>query len=249
MQLATRPDTSNTYNLCLYPLSLERSALLGQLMVEERHSLETVEATYQAEQALVEKEYKQGRARIRDRLMEGIEERRKRAREERDSDNTMGGMFNSRREVIYIFLLPIDSTMDSSSRGHPTRKLRNKFGGSPPPNILPYPPAANPAAISSLPTVIPPVTNPLSLAVDELPSPFPLPLTSTTNAGPTYVNGPNGKRKAKGGARDVPVLGKALEKMTSAREAEIDEDLRNIQDNHKGRRRPAVAYAARTKIR
>ncbi|KAJ3499272.1 hypothetical protein NLJ89_g10115 [Agrocybe chaxingu] len=59
--LSTRPEMSAYFNLRLYPLSLERSALLAQLESEER----------------VEK----GRDRVRERLLEGIEERRKRARE------------------------------------------------------------------------------------------------------------------------------------------------------------------------
>lgn len=91
MQLATRPDTSPAYNLRLYPLTIERSALVAQISMEERRALDLVETAYEEERDRVEEEFKRGRDRIRERLMEGIEERRRRAREEKDGEGNVGG--------------------------------------------------------------------------------------------------------------------------------------------------------------
>ena len=91
MQLAARPETLPSYSLRLYPLSLERSALLAQLEVEERNSLESAAAAYELERERVEEEWKRGRDRIRERLLEGIEERRRRARDEKDGEGTVSG--------------------------------------------------------------------------------------------------------------------------------------------------------------
>jgi hypothetical protein len=79
----------------LYPLSLERSALLAQLAVEERHALDVVETSYEEERARVEREWSRGRERVRDRLLEGIEDRRRRAREEKEGEGAVGGAFCS----------------------------------------------------------------------------------------------------------------------------------------------------------
>jgi hypothetical protein len=51
-----RPETLPSYTLRLYPLSLERSAFLAQLAVEERNSLENAEAAYELERECVEEE-------------------------------------------------------------------------------------------------------------------------------------------------------------------------------------------------
>jgi hypothetical protein len=91
LTLASRPDMSGAFNLRLYPLSLERSALLAQLGFEERHARQGVDTAYDEERDRVEEEYKKGRESIRARLLEGIEDRRKRAREEKDGEGTIGG--------------------------------------------------------------------------------------------------------------------------------------------------------------
>ncbi len=96
MQLAARPETLPSYTLRLYPLSIERSALLAQLAVEERNSLESAESAYELERERVEEEWKRGRDRIRERLLEGIEERRRRARDEKDGEGTVSGTWTFR---------------------------------------------------------------------------------------------------------------------------------------------------------
>jgi len=89
--LSTRPELSPIYVLRLYPLSLERSSLLAQLEVEERYSLECAQVAYEEERDRVEDEWKRGRERVREKLLEGIEERRRRAREEKEGEGIIGG--------------------------------------------------------------------------------------------------------------------------------------------------------------
>lgn len=92
IQLASRPETHTLYNLRLYPVSLERSALLAQYAFEENHALESVQTAYDEERERVEEEWRKGRDRIRERLLEGIEERRRRAREEKEGEATVNGI-------------------------------------------------------------------------------------------------------------------------------------------------------------
>lgn len=92
-RLSTRPETVPAYQLRLYPLSLERSALLAAAALQERYALESIQTSYEEERAKVEEEWKRGRERIRERLLDGIEERRRRAREEKDGEGAAGGAY------------------------------------------------------------------------------------------------------------------------------------------------------------
>ena len=91
VQLAHRPEGVPLYMVRLYMLSLQRSATLAQLEVEEKHSLDAMQTAYAEERERVEDEWKRGRDRVRERLVEGIEERRRRAREEKEGEGTVGG--------------------------------------------------------------------------------------------------------------------------------------------------------------
>jgi len=232
-QLAMRPEAHPLYQLRLYPISLERSALLAQVEFEEKYAEECAEQAYNEERDRVEEEYKRGRERVRERLLEGIEERRRRAREEKDGEGTVG-----------------DAALDSHSRPPITRKLRNKMGTSPPPtphNTLAAVPGSGPSGISHLPITTGPFLNPHSLSVDEIPSPFPLPLTSTTipnaaaNAANTTGSGqPGGRRRPKGGGAHqgqmVGGLGKSIAMLGPAKDSEIESDLGDIRRGNKRRR-------------
>ncbi|KAF7355653.1 hypothetical protein MSAN_01483100 [Mycena sanguinolenta] len=240
LQLSTRPETLPLYELRLLPLSLERSALLVQLETEEKHALDCAHMAYEEERARVEEEWKRGRDRVRERLLEGIEERRRRAREEKEGEGTVG-----------------DPSMEQS-RPHITRKLRNKLGTSPPPtplgapssltNGLSLPHGGALGGISTLPVTSGPFLNPHSLAVDEIPSPFPLPLTSTaipsgSGAGASAsapAPGPNGRRRPKGSgthlSQAIGGLGKSLAALTGCKESEIENDLVEIRRANKRRR-------------
>lgn len=237
---SSRPEQVALYNLRLYPISYERSALLAQLDFEEKHQIECAEQAYNEERERVEEEWKRGRERVRERLLEGIEERRRRAREEKDGEGTVG-----------------DAAMDSHSRPPITRKLRNKMGTSPPPTPLGAQGAPLPmggaGAISQFPITTGPFLNPHSLSVDELPSPFPLPLTSTSN--PTATNQasatgqPNGRRRPKGAGQNnhltVGGLGKSIAMLGACKDTEIESDLGDIRRGNKRRRATAQAAAAK----
>ena len=93
--LSTKPDAMPIYNIRLLPISIERSALLHQYELEEAYGLERAQTAYEEERHRVEDEWKKGRDRVRERLMEGIEERRRRAREEKEGEGTSAGLFYS----------------------------------------------------------------------------------------------------------------------------------------------------------
>jgi hypothetical protein len=91
------------------------------------------------------------------------------------------------------------------------------------------------------PTPPGPVTNPHSLSVDELPSPFPLPLTATSlpNMAAGNVSSSGGRRRPKGGGFQVQAvggLGKSGASLTSCKESEIEGDLGEIRRGNKRRR-------------
>lgn len=92
VQLALRPELYPLYNLRLLPLSLERSAILAQLENEERYAIQCAQTAYDEERERVEDEWKRGRDRVRERLLEGIEERRRKAREEKEGEGATGGV-------------------------------------------------------------------------------------------------------------------------------------------------------------
>lgn len=266
--LSTRPELSPLFRLRLYPLSIERSSILAQLDFEERYAMECAQVAYDEERERVEDEWKKGRDRVRERLLEGIEERRRRAREEKEGEGTVG-----------------DAVLDSHSRPPITRKLRNKLGTSPPPtphngnlngsihplglsgfsNTLGGP---NGTTLSShLPITTGPFLNPHSLSVDDLPSPFPLPLTSShlphssgggatgglgggLGAGAGVTNG--SRRRPKGGGNNTNqtagAQGKSLLVLSQIRDNDVENDLGEIRRGNKRRRATAAASMAKTAI-
>ncbi|KAF8998490.1 hypothetical protein BDQ17DRAFT_1391667 [Cyathus striatus] len=214
--LAARPD-----KYPLYQLPLE---------MDERHAIYLAQTAYDEERERVEEEWKKGRERVRERLLEGIEERRRKAREEKDGEGTVG-----------------DGAL-TPSRPPITRKLRNKIGTSPPPTPLGA--QVNGLTASSqtgtLAITTGPVFSPHSLSVDEIPSPFPLPLTATPSNGGTtntVTVGPGGgRRKPKGGGpqgQPFGALGKSLVSLVGCKEVEVESDLGEIRRGGK-RRRAAV---------
>lgn len=106
MQLAIAPQLVPEYTLALYPISLERAATLNQIALDEEYAIECVRAAWEEERTKVEDEWNKGRDRIRDRMLEGIEERRKRAREDKDSEGNIGGGCFSVYSYTYIDMQP-----------------------------------------------------------------------------------------------------------------------------------------------
>ncbi|KAJ7572087.1 hypothetical protein C8J56DRAFT_979430 [Mycena floridula] len=236
LQLSTRPETVPLFTLRLLPLTIERSALLAQIELEEKYALECARITYDEERERVEEEWRRGRDRVRERLMEGIEDRRKRAREEKEGEGTSA-----------------DASMDAQSRQHITRKLRNKIGTSPPPTPLGAPASVQlNGGLNAITITNGPFLNPHSLSVDEIPSPFPLPLTSLhSQTGPggtaTVTGAPGGtttgKRRPKGGGAPGPGNGArggrtGNEQLLSiCKESEIESDMLEIRRGGANKRR------------
>lgn len=116
IQLATRPHASSGYALRLYPLSLERSSLLAQHAAEEDYAHETVRIAYEEERDRVEEEWKKGRAKVRDRMLEGIEERRRRAREEKDGEGISGMSLSNRYMALFLLCTLLQTRHSTPSR-------------------------------------------------------------------------------------------------------------------------------------
>ena len=250
IQLASRPETHPLYNLRIYPLSLERSALLAQLTYEEKHGLVAIETAYEEERERVEEEWRKGRVRVRERLLEGIEERRRRAREEKEGEGAVNGPSSRFPPIIHSPPSYPDVSLDSQTRAHITRKLRNKLGTSPPPTPLGLG-AFGLGNGSVTPMASGPLTNPHSLSVDEIPSPFPFSLTAVTlpngHATSGVCGGPNNgnrRRNKGGGAHQGMVgaggLGKSLAFLAPSKDVEIEADLIEIRRGTKRRRAAAV---------
>jgi hypothetical protein len=137
-----------------------------------------------------------------------------------------------------------EAALDPQSRPHITRKLRNRLGTSPPPTPL----ASHPNGVTNGtgPTPPGPITNPHSLSVDELPSPFPLPLTATSllNTTTGNVNNNGGRRRPKGGGFQVQAvggLGKSGASLMGCKETEVESDLGEIRRGNKRRRGGGVS--------
>ncbi|KAG8993916.1 hypothetical protein FRB94_013064 [Tulasnella sp. JGI-2019a] len=87
--LLANPSDSRAYALQLYPHSLERAAMLSEIELREEWAVESARSFLAEERSKAEEEWKRGKERIRERLLEGLEERRKKAREEMASDGQL----------------------------------------------------------------------------------------------------------------------------------------------------------------
>lgn len=76
-----------------YQLNIEWRALNAQIRSEGEHEHKCLCETYEDEIKNVEEECRTGRDLVRDRLLKGIEERRRKAREEKDGEGTSGAYF------------------------------------------------------------------------------------------------------------------------------------------------------------
>ncbi|KAL1762741.1 hypothetical protein FB107DRAFT_285183 [Schizophyllum commune] len=224
--LATRPADHPLYRLRLLPYSLERSAALSALDFEEKHALDCVRAAYSDERARVEGEWRAGRERVAARMREGIAERRRRAREEKESEGAAGEGAGARVDV--------------------TRKLRRGGTGADTPDGAAG--GATPGAQRDAGITAGPFRDPLSLSIDEIPSPFALALVSGAPAGGAAAAASakgKGKRGA-GGAGNRMALGQAVVHLVGCKEQDIEQDLGEIRRASK-RRRQAVG-APRTPV-
>ncbi|KAG1734965.1 hypothetical protein EDD22DRAFT_921520 [Suillus occidentalis] len=217
MQLSSRQETHPHMNLCLYLISLERSALLAQHGFEEKHSLESMQTAYEEERERVGEEWRKGRDRIRERPLEGIEARRRHAREEKEGEGTVN---------------------DAQSRSHITRKLRNKVSTSPPtPLTLRGETLLNGSLGSNAPVTTGPFIDPHSLPV-TLTNP-----SSGAGASP----GTNVSRRCTKGAGlhssmvGVGGLGNIIAMLAPSKETDIGAHLMEIRRGSKWHRAAAVS--------
>ncbi|KAL1684178.1 hypothetical protein EV122DRAFT_285913 [Schizophyllum commune] len=218
--LATRPADHPLYRLRLLPYSLERSAALSALDFEEKHALDCVRAAYSDERARVEGEWRAGRERVAARMREGIAERRRRAREEKESEGAAGEGAGARVDV--------------------TRKLRRGGTGADTPDGAAG--GATPGAQRDAGITAGPFRDPLSLSIDEIPSPFALALVSGAPAGGAAAAASakgKGKRGA-GGAGNRMALGQAVVHLVGCKEQDIEQDLGEIRRASKRRRQAQV---------
>lgn len=81
--------------------------MLVQSAGEERRGLACADVAYEEEKMRIEDEYLAGRARVKERLLEGLEERRKKAREEKEGEGTSGGVCSSLSLLIYRYIISV----------------------------------------------------------------------------------------------------------------------------------------------
>lgn len=92
--LTCHPEWNETFAMRFYQLNIEWRALIAQIRSEGVHEHKCLCETYDAEiKNVEEEEYRTGRDLVRDRLLKGIEERRRKAREEEDGEGTSGVYF------------------------------------------------------------------------------------------------------------------------------------------------------------
>ncbi|CAG7846922.1 SubName: Full=Related to centrosomal protein ATPase-Laccaria bicolor {ECO:0000313/EMBL:CCA71380.1} [Serendipita indica DSM 11827] len=208
-QLSNDPAENHAYQLRMYPYTLERAARLNIAMVDYDNALSRAEQAYNDEKTRVEEEWVNAKARLRTRLLEGIEERRRRAREEKDAETATG-------ELI----------MDAQARPHITRKVKEKMVAAG--NSSPRP--TTPSLTSIDHTLrVDDITTPFPLALSSVQLPPPL-----TPAPPV-----GGRRKGKGGGQAQALIAKGLPSwhhLTEVKESEKDMDLGEIRRAAKRKR-------------
>ncbi|KAG8723405.1 hypothetical protein FRC09_003471 [Ceratobasidium sp. 395] len=272
-QLYTQPNAHPEFSLKLYPLTLERTANLNRIEAAEQAGIARAEAAYEEEQEKIEEEWRQRRTRVQDRMLEAIEERRRKAREEKDGEGAG------------------ESILDPQSRPHATRNSRHGQGISTP--TLSEPAGASSALNGAIGIGMGGLSTagmsrwPWALAgppvPEDQPSPFTLPLTSLNPPNSFTVNA-RGKRvkdnkttgpidlavskalapartgwtggwgtgttsQSNGGGPDVgaacmKLMGRAVLMLAPAKDSEIESDLNEIRRGLKRRRNMAPAGAS-----
>ncbi|PVG03126.1 hypothetical protein CPB86DRAFT_772065 [Serendipita vermifera] len=201
-QLSTDPTEDRGYQLQLYPITLERAARLNMAMLDYEAMLLRAEQAYTDETTRVEEEWVTGKSRVRERLLDGIEERRRKAREEKDADG-----------------LGSDLVIDAQARPHITRKVKEKLvaagNSSPKPTTPLLQPNGNSLRMEDIST-------PFPLALTSVPLP-----PAAVPVAPT-----GGRRKGKGGAQAQSLFAKGVPSyfhLTEAKDQEKESDLGEIR--------------------
>ncbi|KAF8316533.1 hypothetical protein DL93DRAFT_2077738 [Clavulina sp. PMI_390] len=229
-QLQHNPSENSAFVARFYPTTIERGAILNAIEHSEQHASLTIEMLFNHEMKQIEDDFEKSRARLKERVMEGLEERRRRAREEKEGEG----------------VVPVESALEATT----SALLRTTTSSANPSNSNTSINGPTPAPFLLAPSI------PFGLSPDDLTSPFPLSLTSI--APPTHHSGPGRKPRAGGGAggwgrgggreamlmggASALALGKAIGQLGGSREGEVDSDLGEIRRAVK-RRRAAVRNA------
>ncbi|OCF56324.1 hypothetical protein L486_06266 [Kwoniella mangroviensis CBS 10435] len=102
----SQPPTSAKYLLRVYPISIERDALLEAAEIEYQYKAGQAKKMYESERESIEAQYWDARDQVRQRLLAAVEDRRRKLREEKE-----GG------DVV------TDTLLEAQIRPRPTRKL------------------------------------------------------------------------------------------------------------------------------
>ncbi|WRT69210.1 uncharacterized protein IL334_006194 [Kwoniella shivajii] len=102
----SQPPTSAKYLLRVYPISIERDALLEASEIEYQYKASQAKKMYESERESIEAQYWDSRDQVRQRLLAAIEDRRRKLREEKE-----GG------DVV------TETLLDAQIRPRPVRKL------------------------------------------------------------------------------------------------------------------------------
>ncbi|KAJ9110028.1 hypothetical protein QFC20_003102 [Naganishia adeliensis] len=81
------PSTSVALQAPMYMVSLERDAWLDSIDTQYEYRLESARKLYQVERQKIQDEYKKSRELVRQRLLDGLEERRRKIREDKETVN------------------------------------------------------------------------------------------------------------------------------------------------------------------
>lgn len=228
--LLANPSDSRAYALKLYPHSLERAAMLSEIELREEWALECARNMWDEERSKTEEEWKRGKERIRERLLEGLEERRKKAREEMASDGQLAGEFQETRASLCLYRGASFVYIVSESTDAPAFEPPQATRGGPAGKTIDEKP---PLFVLAAP-------HPFGAAGEEMASTFPLPLTAYT-AGSW---GTSGRKRQKGvGPSGGLQLGKAISALTSLKESEVEADLGEVKKAMKRKRRAGQGVA------
>ncbi|WVW79509.1 hypothetical protein I302_101478 [Kwoniella bestiolae CBS 10118] len=102
----SQPPTSAKYLLRVYPMSIERDALLEAAEIEYQYKAGQAKKMYESERESIEAQYWDARDQVRQRLLAAVEDRRRKLREEKE-----GG------DVV------TETLLEAQIRPRPTRKL------------------------------------------------------------------------------------------------------------------------------
>jgi len=107
-QLARDPSHAPALQVPLYMLDLQRDATLESIDIHWRYRLESTHRLYELERQKIEDEFKRGREAVRQRLLDQVEERRRKIKEEKDSTG----------DIV------AEALLDAQARPRPTRASR-----------------------------------------------------------------------------------------------------------------------------